>query len=151
MPLTDRPCYWPTRCQVWPRNRGGKEYENGAYANCHAAQPQSGCRLSRRRRPPGLCDPRAPECRGKLDADLWRENRKACTVDRFSPDPDEKADGWLTRRGTNWFFHYDEEHEGPDEPVYRLGDHTMRLGDYLTIHEADGDDLTYKITEAVTV
>lgn len=88
---------------------------------------------------------------GKLDADLWRENRRACTVDRFSPDPDEKADGLLTHRGSNWFFHYDEEDEGPDEPVYRLGDHTMRLGDYLTIHEADGDALTYKITEAVKV
>ena len=86
---------------------------------------------------------------GKLDAALWRDNRKACTVDRFSPDESEKADGWLTHRGSNWFFHYDEEDEGPDEPVYRLGDHTMRLGDYLTIHEADCDDLTYKITEVV--
>jgi hypothetical protein len=88
---------------------------------------------------------------GKLDADLWRENKKACTVDRFSPDPDEKADGWLTHRGSHWFFHYDEEHEGPDEPLFRLGDHTIRVGDYLTIHEADGNVLTYKITEAVKV
>jgi len=88
---------------------------------------------------------------GKLDADLWRANKKTCTVDRFSPDPDEKADGWLTHRGANWFFHYDEDHEGPDEPLFRLGDHTIRVGDYLTIHEADGDVLTYKITEAVKV
>ncbi len=88
---------------------------------------------------------------GKLDIDLWRTNPKGCTVVRFSPDEDEKADGWLTHRGSHWFFHYDEDDEGPDEPVYRLGDHTMRLGDYLTIHEADGDDLTYKVTEAVKV
>ena len=70
---------------------------------------------------------------GRLDLDLWRANKADCTVDRFSPDPAEKADGW------------------PDEPVYRLGDHTLRLGDYLTIHEADGDDLTYKITETTSV
>ena len=88
------------------------------------------------------------DAEGKLDVDLWRSNKKACTVDRFSPDPDEKADGWLTHRGSHWFFHYDEDHEGPDEPLYRLGDHAMRVGDYLTIHEADGDVLTYKITEA---
>ncbi|WP_417468767.1 hypothetical protein [Maricaulis sp.] len=85
---------------------------------------------------------------GKLDVDLWRANKEECTVDRFSPDESEKADGWLSHRGSRWFFRYDEEEEGPDEPVYRLGEHMMRLGDYLTIHEADGDDLTYKITEA---
>ena len=88
---------------------------------------------------------------GRLDLDLWRANKADCTVDRFSPAPAEKADGWLTHRGSHWFFHYDEEGEGPDEPVYRLGDHTLRLGDYLTIHEADGDDLTYKITETTSV
>lgn len=88
---------------------------------------------------------------GKLDLDLWRQNKVKCTVDRFSPDPADKADGWLSHRGSHWYFRYDEEDEGPDEPVYRLGDHTMRVGDYLTIHEADGDDLTYKITEATAV
>ncbi|MGF1463553.1 MAG: hypothetical protein ACFB2Z_10380 [Maricaulaceae bacterium] len=85
---------------------------------------------------------------GRLDVELWRAHRKNCTVLRFSPDDDERADGWLTHRGDHWFFHYDEEHEGPDEPLFRLGDHTLRVGDYLTIHEADGDALTYKITEA---
>lgn len=88
---------------------------------------------------------------GKLDVELWRENKLKCTVDRFSPDPEDKADGWLSHRGDKWFFRYDEEEEGPDEPVYRLGDHTMRVGDYLTIHEADGDDLTYRITEVTRV
>lgn len=86
---------------------------------------------------------------GMLDLELWRDNKASCTVNRFSPDPDEIADGWLTHRGSYWFFHYDEDREGPDEPVYRLGEHSMRVGDYLTIHEADGDDLTYKITETV--
>ena len=88
---------------------------------------------------------------GKLDLELWRANKAACTVDRFSPEPADKADGWLSHRGANWFFRYDEEDEGPDEPVFRLGDHTMKIGEYLTIHEADGEDLTYRITEAVPV
>ncbi|WP_019961273.1 hypothetical protein [Woodsholea maritima] len=88
---------------------------------------------------------------GRLDADVWRTRREDCTVVRFSPDADEKADGWLTHRGSNWYFHYDEDREGPDEPVYKLGDHTLRLGDYITIHEADGDDLVHKITEATPI
>ncbi|MCW5723341.1 MAG: hypothetical protein KIS81_00115 [Maricaulaceae bacterium] len=84
---------------------------------------------------------------GRLDLEEWRADKAACTVDRFSPDPDEKADGWLSHRGASWFFRYDEEHEGPDEPLFRLGDHVFKLGEYLTIHEEDGDVLTYKITE----
>lgn len=88
---------------------------------------------------------------GKLDLALWRANKAACTVDRFSPDPDERADGWLSHRGSHWFFRYDEEDEGPDEPLFRLGDHFLRIGDYLTVHEADGDDLTYRVTEASPV
>jgi len=88
---------------------------------------------------------------GKLDVDLWRDNKSACTVNRFTPHNADNADGWLTHRGSHWFFHYDEEEEGPDEPVFRLGDHMLRLGEYLTIHEADGDDLTYKVTVAVAV
>ena len=68
---------------------------------------------------------------------------------RFTPGKEDDADGWLTHRGSHWYFHYDEDDEGPDEPVFRLGDHLLRLGEYLTIHEADGDDLTYKITETV--
>jgi len=88
---------------------------------------------------------------GHLDVEMWREHRARCTVDRFSPEDAEKADGWLTHRGSHWFFQYDEEHEGPDEPVFSLGDHLLRIGEYLTIHEADGDDLTYKITEAQKV
>ena len=85
---------------------------------------------------------------GHLDLELWRKDPRACTVRRFHPDPDEVADGWLTHRGANWFFHYDEEDEGPDEPVYRLGEHRIRAGAYLTIHEADGDDHPYVVIEA---
>lgn len=88
---------------------------------------------------------------GKLDVELWRENKTRCTVSRFSPEEDERADGWLTHRGSHWYFRYDEDEEGPDEPVFRLGDHVLRLGEYLTIHEADGDDLTFKITEATRI
>jgi hypothetical protein len=85
---------------------------------------------------------------GTLDPDLWRANKEKCTVLRFTPDHENDADGWLSHRGAQWYFRYDEEEEGPDEPVFRLGDHKLRLGEYVTIHEADGDDLTYKVTEA---
>lgn len=86
-----------------------------------------------------------------LDSALWKDAKAQCTVVRFSPDPDERADGLLLHRGQNWYFHYDEEREGPDEPVYKLADHRLEVGEYVTVREADGDALTYRVTEAVKV
>jgi hypothetical protein len=70
----------------------------------------------------------------RLDAGEWRDNRAACTVVRFKPGTERDADGLLTHSGANWFFHYDEAREGKDEPVFRLGDHRLAIGDYVTIH-----------------
>ncbi len=83
---------------------------------------------------------------GTLDLDAWRQERERATVIRFDPDPSEQADGWLTHRGSHWFFHYDEEHEGPDEPAYRLGDHKFAVGEYITVSEHGEDPLTYQVS-----
>ncbi|MEQ9506227.1 MAG: hypothetical protein RLO80_08130 [Hyphomonas sp.] len=87
----------------------------------------------------------------QLDIDAWRQNPKASRVVRFHPDPAEKADGWLTHRGQNWFLHYDEEAEGGDESVFRLGAHKFREGEYVTITDDDGDAQTYKVTDVSPV
>jgi hypothetical protein len=68
-------------------------------------------------------------------------------VIRFDPDPAEHADGWLTHRGSHWYIHYDEDHEGPDEPAYRLGDHRFERGEYITIRHREAEPLTYQITD----
>lgn len=88
---------------------------------------------------------------GRLDPVQWRANKAACTVVRFKPGTEKDADGWLTHRGSNWYFRYDEEEEGEDEPVFRLGDHSLNVGDYITIHESDGADMTYRVTEHAPV
>jgi hypothetical protein len=88
---------------------------------------------------------------GQLDIDAWRQNRKACRVFRFHPDPAEKADGWLTHRGDKWFFHYDEDAEGEDEAAFRLGVHVFREGEYITIDHPGRDAQTYKVTDIAPV
>ncbi|MEM9055198.1 MAG: hypothetical protein AAGB16_07725 [Pseudomonadota bacterium] len=88
---------------------------------------------------------------GLIDLAEWRENREACTVDRFHPDPDERADGWLTHRGPHWRFRYDEEDEGPDESGYRLGEHRFRPGEYVTITHHGEEPLTYIVTDVTKV
>lgn len=83
----------------------------------------------------------------RLDPVAWRANRKLCTVVRFKPGEARDADGFLTHSGSHWFFHYDEVEEGEDEPVFRLGEHRLALGDYVTIHESDGKSLTYRVAQ----
>ncbi len=87
----------------------------------------------------------------RLDPKAWREHRDACTVVRFKAGEDRDADGLLTHNGSHWFFHYDEVQEGDDEPVYRLGDHRLAIGDYVTIQENDGATLTYRVTQRTAV
>lgn len=86
---------------------------------------------------------------GLIDLDAWREHRELCTVRRFHPDPDEQADGWLTHSGSKWRFHYDEDHEGPDEGGYRLGDHAFRAGEYVTIAHHGEDALVYRVCDVL--
>ena len=80
------------------------------------------------------------DANGKLDPDLWREKKAQCTVRRFHPR-ETAADGWLRVRGDNWYFWYDEEDEGAAEPVFKLGAHELRPGQYVTVREGDGDVL----------
>ncbi|NQY14631.1 MAG: hypothetical protein HRT81_12315 [Henriciella sp.] len=84
---------------------------------------------------------------GMIDLEGWRAQRELCEVRRFHPDPDEAADGLLTHNGSHWRFHYDEDHEGPDEGGYRLGDHPFRPGEYVTIASHGEKPLVYVITE----
>ena len=87
---------------------------------------------------------------GKLDANQWKEKRDKCTVRRFHPH-DTPAEGWLRHRGDNWYFWYDEEEEGPEEPLFKLGSHRLTPGEYVTVQEGDGKVLTFRVAEAVRV
>jgi len=86
---------------------------------------------------------------GLIDLDAWRETRAKCVVRRFHPDPAEAADGWLTHNGSKWRFHYDEDHEGPDEGGHRLGDHVFRPGEYVTVAHHGAEPLVYRVTEVL--
>lgn len=90
------------------------------------------------------------DANNKLDPSLWREKRDLCTVRRFHPN-EAASDGWLRHRGDNWYFWYDEEDEGPEEPLFKLGAHELRPGEYITVRESDGDVLTFRVAEAVRV
>ena len=84
---------------------------------------------------------------GKLNADLWKAHKEHCKVVRYSSDDEKDADGLLVHKHDKWFIEYDEEREGPDEDLHRLGEHRLWVGDYVTIHEKNGKDLIYVVAE----
>jgi len=95
-----------------------------------------------------LTAPLTPD--GHLDVEAWRQLKDKCVVRRFSPDEDP-ADGHLARRGTVWFFDYDNGAVADDEPVHRLGEHRFVLGDYVTITDHNHRRLTHKVTEVTAL
>jgi hypothetical protein len=83
---------------------------------------------------------------GLLDEEAYAKTKNECVVRRFAPDEDA-VDGRLNKRGQRWFFDYDEDDAGDDEPLHRLGEHRFAVGEYVTVTDEDGRPLTYKVTE----
>jgi hypothetical protein len=87
---------------------------------------------------------------GRLDPEAWREkHRTACIVHRFWGDEPPRR-GRLVHRpgvagGATWMIDYDVTTDEDDEAGYRLGEHLFVPGAYLSIREADGDVVTFKV------
>jgi hypothetical protein len=91
-----------------------------------------------------LTAPLTPD--GHLDEAAYGKAKGQCQVRRFAPEEDP-VDGRLARRGERWFFDYDDEADTDDEPVHRLGEHRIAVGEYVTVTDEDGRPLTYKVVE----
>jgi hypothetical protein len=87
----------------------------------------------------------------RIDLEAWRSERKACTVERFWGRELPKS-GFLVHRpggvdGATWGFDYDARTHADDEAGFRFGDHAFRPGEYVSIREADGETLTFRIVD----
>ena len=81
---------------------------------------------------------------GLLDADEWRQHKAACTVRRFwSTSADEHGRLIHTRHRT-WAFSY-APGEDDDEPLYRLQDHRLVPGEYVSVTEHDGVTRPFRV------
>ena len=88
--------------------------------------------------------------RGFIDEATWKKHSELCTVLHFTPDFPAPRHGTLHRRGSNWFFDYEEEITQDDEPVYKLGVHPFIPGEYVTVRDEDDRALTYRVEDVVT-
>jgi hypothetical protein len=95
-----------------------------------------------------LTAPLTPD--GLLDETAYAKSKADCSVRRFAPD-EEAVDGRLARKGSRWFFDYDNTDDADDEPVHRLGEHRFATGEYVTVTDEDGRPLTYKVMEVTAI
>jgi hypothetical protein len=88
---------------------------------------------------------------GLLDASAWKLSHDTCTVRHFSPDLPAPREGLLKRRGDNWFFDYEAGSTEDDEPVFKLGRHPFRAGEYVTVTDEDDRPLTYAVKDVTAL
>jgi hypothetical protein len=90
---------------------------------------------------------------GRIDLEGWKAHRGECFAHRYWGD-EPPMSGLLVHRaggrgGATWRFElgagarFDDEESG-----YRFGDHTFRPEDYVSIREADGELMTFKVVAA---
>ncbi len=86
---------------------------------------------------------------GKIDEAALKALKNGASVRHFLPDEDA-VEGKLGRRGERWFFDFGDEADA-EEPLYRLGEHTFAVGEYVSVTDEDGRLLTYKVTDIAAV
>lgn len=80
---------------------------------------------------------------GHIDVEAFGKARAQCKVRRFWPGEIDKS-GRLHHTRNRWVFSYVPGEED-DESFYRLDQHIFRPGEYVTIHEPDGRDYTFRV------
>ena len=87
---------------------------------------------------------RAPlDAKGFLDKEAFIKMRDLCSATKLSPDADDETGRLIhTRRG--WAISY-VAGDDDDEPIFNLGHHPLRVGEYVTITEHDGEEQTFRV------
>ena len=80
---------------------------------------------------------------GHLDVDAWSKHKDKCTVRRFWQGQNDEL-GEIQRKGNRWVFSY-APGDDDDEPIFRLGDHVFKPGEYISITEHSGEQFTYLV------
>jgi len=87
---------------------------------------------------------------GHIDLEAWKAHRGECFAHRFwAGEPTmqgllvHSADGL---GGSTWAFEWKSPRRGGEEEEgFRFGDHAFRVGEYVSVREAEGDLLTFRV------
>jgi len=87
-----------------------------------------------------------------LDAEGWRKNRDRCRVVRFWGNEEHQLGHLIHKQGGSWAFHYDiRGDENADDRGYNFQSEPFVPGEYISIKEADGDEMIYQIISVIDV
>jgi hypothetical protein len=87
---------------------------------------------------------RAPlDANGFLDKEVYMKNRDLCSATKISPDTGDET-GRLIHTRSGWAISY-AAGEDDDEGIFNLGRHPLRVGEYITITEHDGEERTFRV------
>ncbi|BCJ89675.1 hypothetical protein IZ6_04100 [Terrihabitans soli] len=82
---------------------------------------------------------------GRIDADLWKEQRDRFRVLRFRPDGDKDFGHLVRRPGGSWAFLYDIAGDSELEAGHHFEDERFVVGEYVAIREGDRQTHTYRV------
>ncbi|WP_076861422.1 hypothetical protein [Bradyrhizobium mercantei] len=74
----------------------------------------------------------------RIDAETSKAHRDACRVVRQRPDEPDQLGHVVHGPNNSWRFHYDVAGAVADEAGYHFGNERFRLGEYVSVREADG-------------
>ena len=81
---------------------------------------------------------------GHLDSEEWRTAKNRCTVRRFWEGEEDWVGEVHHTRHRTWAFSYAPGEED-DEPFFHLESHVLRVGEYVSITEQDGETRTFRV------
>jgi hypothetical protein len=87
------------------------------------------------------------DAEGLIDDAALEKCPAMATVRRFWPNEADQT-GYLIRNGNGWLFSYAVGDED-DEQVYHLEAHPLRVGDYVTITEVDGQRYPFRVVRSL--
>jgi hypothetical protein len=74
----------------------------------------------------------------QIDVETWQAHREACRVVRQRPAEDDQLGHLVRGPSGSWRFHYDVAGTAADETGYHFGNERFRIGEYVSVREADG-------------
>lgn len=80
---------------------------------------------------------------GFIEPEVLKNAEKRPIVRRFWPGEAEQS-GVVITTPKGWAFSY-KVGDDDDEVIFRLKDHPLQIGEYLTITEADGSKLPFRV------
>ncbi len=80
---------------------------------------------------------------GFIEPEVLKEAEKRPVVRRFWPGQADQS-GVVIASPKGWAFSY-KVGEEDDEAIFRLKDHPLKVGEYLTITETDGSALPFRV------